>query len=238
LQTFAAHLSTLEVAPPTSGAQSADLYIAAACATGDQRAIARFDAQYLTAVDRYVRRIPLDADMVAELRQQLRLLILLGPQPGICKYRGTGALIAWVRIIAVRAALELARRERSSRALDDQALDTLVASDLSPEVQAVKGRYRERMQTALRQVLSTMDDREKTLLRLHFLDGASVEAIGRIYGVHRATAARWLVALRKQILRRVREALALPAGSTSSELRSLLRLLEGEIELSLRRLLE
>jgi hypothetical protein len=56
--------------------------------------------------------------------------------------------------------------------------------------------------------------------------------------VHRGTAARWLVALRKQILGRVREALALPAGSTSSELRSLFRLLEGEIELSLQRLLK
>jgi RNA polymerase sigma-70 factor, ECF subfamily len=238
LGTFAEHLAALGVAPAALASLAADLYIAAACARGDQQAIVRFDAQYLATIERHVRRVQLSPELVAELRQRLRLLILLGPEPGIGQYRGGGALVAWVRIIAVRTALDLARHERlSAQAIDDQAIDRLIAPELGPDAQAMKGRYRDRMQAALRDVLSAMGDRDKTLLRLHFLDGASVEAIGRIYGVHRATAARWLVALRKQILQRVREVLVLPAGATSSELRSLVRLLEGEIELSLPRLL-
>jgi RNA polymerase sigma-70 factor (ECF subfamily) len=239
LQTFARHLGELGIAPVAVAAQAADLYIAAACASGDQQAMVRFDAQYLTTVERYVRRLRLSPELLAELRQRMRLLILLGPKPGIGRYRGSGALMAWVRIIAVRTALELIRGERlSSQAIDERALDTLIAPELGPEAQALKGRYRDQVQAALREALSAMGDRDKTLLRLHFLDGSSIEAIGRIYGVHRATAARWLVALRRQMLQRVREALALPAGATSSELRSLVRLLEGEIELSLHRLLK
>jgi RNA polymerase sigma-70 factor (ECF subfamily) len=65
------------------------------------------------------------------------------------------------------------------------------------------------------------------------VDGLGVEGIGRIYQVHRATAARWLVTLRRQVLQRVRQALALPGTASSSELRSLVTLLRNEIELSL-----
>ena len=89
------------------------------------------------------------------------------------------------------------------------------------------------MQVALKDALSAISVQDKTLLRLHFVDGLSAEAIGRIYGVHRATVARWLAALRRQMLQRVRHGLALPASATSSELRSLLTLLKGEIDLSL-----
>jgi RNA polymerase sigma-70 factor, ECF subfamily len=235
---FAAHLASLPVDEATLADRGPDLFIAAACARRDQQAIVRFDAQYLMPIEHYVARLRLSPDRLAELRQQLRMNVLLGPEPAIARYRGSGPLHAWVRVVAVRAAVDLTRADLDPRAAGDaEAMDRLIAPELGPEGQTIVTRYRDQVQAALREALSTMSDQDKTLLRLHFLDGASVIAIGRIYGVHRATVTRWLVTLRRNLLERVRASLTLPGTPTPSELRSLMKLLQGEIELSLQRLL-
>jgi RNA polymerase sigma-70 factor (ECF subfamily) len=237
-QDFADHLASLPIDEAVLAERAADLFIAAACARRDEQAILRFDAQYLAPLDRYVTRLRLTPERLAELRQQTRLHILLGSEPAIARYRGSGPLAAWVRVVAVRGAVDLTRGDREwPTPADSEAMDRLIAPELGPEGQAIVARYRDQVQTALREALSGMSDQDKTLLRLHYLDGASVIAIGRIYGVHRATVARWLVGLRRGMLDRVRAALALPGSPSSSELRSLIRLLQSEIELSLHSLL-
>jgi RNA polymerase sigma-70 factor, ECF subfamily len=241
-QAFAEHVASLPIDETALEAalaeRGADLFIAAACTRRDQQAIVRFDAQYLAPLERYVNRFRLTAERVAELRQQLRLHVLLGADPAIARYRGSGPLAAWVRVVAVRAAVDLTRADHDPRtSADAEALDRLIAPELGPEGRTIVTRYRDQVQTALREALATMSDQDKTLLRLHFLDGASVIAIGRIYGVHRATVTRWLVTLRRDLLERVRASLALPGTPTPSELQSLMKVLQNEIELSLHRLL-
>ena len=104
------------------------------------------------------------------------------------------------------------------------------AGDPDPEVvQHVSG---------TRQALTTLTAREKTLLRLHFLDGMNIDALGVVFRVHRATVARWLVAIRTQVLDRVRQTLSLDLGASPSEAISLVRLLRSEVQLSIRRILE
>ena len=240
LDEFTAHVQRVEATDEILSARAADLFIAAACSNGDGQAIRRFEAQYLTVLDSVGARLQLPAELVAEARQQVRIAIMVGgeEEPLISRYRGTGPLKAWVRVIAARTALNLARTTRLAHGRSDvEALEALISPALGPEAAATKERYREKLEGALREALSSLEDRERTLLRLHFLDGLSIDAIGRIYRVHRATAARWLVTLRTRMLERVRQALPLPAAPTSSELRSLMRLLEGEIDLSLKRLL-
>jgi RNA polymerase sigma-70 factor, ECF subfamily len=238
LEPFATHLRTLNVPAHLLPERAADLYIAAACTTGDERAVRRFEAQYLAGAESYVHRLHLTPEQVVEVCQRARIAILVGARPLIGRYLGRGSLAAWVRVIVVRTGLALARTLNAvRRKTDEDALDRLVAPGLGPEVGAIKERYRERLQDVLKQALSTLDDHEKTLLRLHFLDGLSVEAIARIYRVHRATASRWMVTLRNRVLQQVRAALSLPGKATSSELRSLINLLQSELELSLHRIL-
>jgi RNA polymerase sigma-70 factor (ECF subfamily) len=239
LESFAAHLAGLGLDRETIAARPADLFITAACAAGDELAVRRFEAQYLGAIEAHVARIGLTTEQLGELRQQVRIDLLVGAQPRIGQYRASGPLAAWVRVVVVRTAIHLARRVRvRERTNDVEALDRLIAPDLGPEANVVKERYRERVQDALKSALLALNDREKTLLRLHFIDGLSADGIGRIYNVHRATAARWLVALRQQVLQGVRQELALPGKATSSELRSLMRLVRSEIRLSLQRILQ
>ncbi|HTA18393.1 MAG TPA: hypothetical protein VK989_03825, partial [Polyangia bacterium] len=78
---------------------------------------------------------------------------------------------------------------------------------------------------------------DKTLLRLHLVDRLDIDAIGAIYRSHRATIARRLVGIRAKLLADLRERFALRWGVSSSEVRSLFRLLGNEIHLSARRVL-
>jgi RNA polymerase sigma-70 factor (ECF subfamily) len=233
LAAFGARVAEVGVAPASLMARAADLFIATACTLRDDQALVRFDAQYLAGIAAYLGRLRVGPELIGELRQQARLAILLGANPLIGQYRGSGPLLAWVRVIVVRTALAMTRVVRAHHQTDVEALDRLISPDLGPEASAIKARYRTQLQTALTEALAALSDHEKALLRLHFVDGLGVEGIGRIYQVHRATAARWLVTLRRQVLQRVRQALALPGTASSSELRSLVTLLRNELELSL-----
>jgi RNA polymerase sigma-70 factor (ECF subfamily) len=74
-------------------------------------------------------------------------------------------------------------------------------------------------------------------LRFHLLDGWSIDQIGERYGVHRATAARWVGAAREKLgedlRKRLAERLAIPASQVSS----IVALVTSAIEVSLDRLL-
>jgi RNA polymerase sigma-70 factor, ECF subfamily len=105
-------------------------------------------------------------------------------------------------------------------------------------VQIDAERHRVAFQEALQESLATLTTREKTLLRLHFLDGMNIDELGVVFRVHRATVARWLVAVRTRVLDKVREKLSLELGSSPSEAQSLVRLLRSEVQVSIRRILD
>jgi hypothetical protein len=54
-----------------------------------------------------------------------------------------------------------------------------------------------------------------------------------IYGVHRGTVARWLVETRRMLLAQTKELLAATHPLESGDLRSLYRLLEEEVQVTL-----
>src|SRR5439155_18092365 len=116
-------------------------------------------------------------------------------------------------------------------------LGTLVGEQTSPELAAVRHRHASAFQAALERSLDALAARDKTLLRMHFVDRLNIEAIGRIYRVHRATVARWLVAIQKAVLDNLRKELALDLRATTSEFRSMLAVVRADLELSLRHLL-
>jgi RNA polymerase sigma-70 factor (ECF subfamily) len=238
VETFAGHVARLQVAPEVLLARAPDLFIAAACANGDELALRRFETQYLAGLAAYVARWRLSDELLTELRQQTRIAILVGRDPMINRYRAAGPLGAWVRVIAVRTAMGLIRATRADqRRTELDAVESLIASDLGPEGHAARAMYRGRLARAVKDALSGLNDRERTVLRLNVLEGLSTEAIGRIYQVHKATAARWLVSLQTRLRKHIQAELRLRDRGSSSELRSLVRLLEGDVDLSLRRIL-
>jgi RNA polymerase sigma-70 factor (ECF subfamily) len=218
-------------------ARGSDLYLATACAMQLPAAVGHFEKSFLTSVPRQLGRLALNAHEEDELRQQLRVKLLVGPAAKILEYRGSGPLGAWVRVCALRMALDLKMAPEVSKRGDGQVLDALVAGTAAAETMIDTEQHRESFRAALQESLAMLTTREKTLLRLHFLDGMNIDALGAIFQVHRATVARWLVSIRGRVLDHVRQRLSLELGASSSEAQSLVRLLRSEVQVSIRRIL-
>jgi RNA polymerase sigma-70 factor (ECF subfamily) len=222
-----------------SAVHAADLWIAAACAAGDATAIAAFDATYLDPLGGVLRATGLDPDQIDEVRQELRrkLLVSQGEIPRIADYSGRADLRTWIRTAAIRAGIDLVRQRRDLP-IEDEELAVLPAIADDPEVAHLKNRYRDELRTAIQEAIAELPPRDRLLLKYHYIDGFSIDRIGAMYDVHRATAARWLGSAREALSGRTHRMLCDQLGLTSSQLRSVARLVESQLDLSLRRLLE
>ncbi|HEY5923675.1 MAG TPA: sigma-70 family RNA polymerase sigma factor [Kofleriaceae bacterium] len=223
---------------PASTLHVADLWLAIACAHGNRVALAAFDVQYVAPLARILAPTGLSVDQIEDVKQELRrkLLVADGGVPRIAEYSGRAELRLWVRTIATRAAIDAIRRRREDPA-DDDDIGALPAIVDDPELAHLKDRYRSELADAIREAIARLQPRERLLLKYHFVDGFSIDRLGAIYGIHRATAARWLTAAREALADRAHRLLIARTGVTASELHSIVRLVQSQLEVSVRRLL-
>ncbi len=239
LPAFAARAQALGVEGHALTAHGADLLLAVACVERDEAAIAHFEAAYMTEVERYVARFALSPADLDEVRQQVRLRMLAGPEPKLALYTAAGPLGAWLRVASLRVALNYldGRNLEQARAGDAERLADRLVEGASPELEATRKLHRPQLKAALERSLAGLSPREKALLKMHFFDELGIDAIGAVYRVHRATAARWLVALRRRLVDDIRRDLALDLGASPTEMRSLVEALREDIRLSVSRVL-
>lgn len=239
-ETFEEHVKRLTIGDDLLAARPGDVYLAIACTAGVPAAIRAFDRTYLPQVAKYVQRLMLSPDLVEETRQRLRIRMLVGPKPRIALYNGTAPIGGWLRVAAVRIALDLLEHRGSApRVAQIEDLASRLAGPTAPaDLHFVKDEYLPKFQLALDAALASLQPREKTLLRLHFVDGLSVAAIAPLYKVHRATVARWLIEIRTRVFDNLRERLDLEVPASASEFRSLLDAVRPDLGASLTRLLK
>jgi RNA polymerase sigma-70 factor, ECF subfamily len=210
----------------------ADLYLACALEQRDPVAIRTFDRELGPEIAGSARAAGADPATAAEVRQQVTTDVLVGDQdgPGITQFRGRGDLRGWLRSIAVRMTWRLLERARRDVVLDDDATAGIVDD---PELAHLRERYACALEQAITEAMAALSPRQRTLLRLAYVDGLTVDVLGRMYAVHRATAARWLAAAREALVEdtRVRLHDAVGAGMTS-----VVRLVRSHIQLNLARL--
>lgn len=224
------------LAPEAPPAHPADLYLAIACVAGLPGAFAAFEAEAMPVVERTVRALGAGADVVDEVVQHVRTVALVerGDRPSVlATYRGDGSLGSWVRIIATRHALRCLRASREHRLASDDELLELVAPQGDPELAAIRSSCRAELQSAFRAAVARLPRRERSALRLSVLDGLSIDAIGRLYAVHRATAARWLERARAQLARDTRAALRARLALSGDEIDSIIRSLGSRLDISI-----
>ena len=75
------------------------------------------------------------------------------------------------------------------------------------------------------------------MLRLHLIEGLSIEAIARDRGVHRVTVARWVWSAGELLLEGLRRHFKQEYGMVPSECESLAHLIRSQLSLDLPRLL-
>jgi RNA polymerase sigma-70 factor, ECF subfamily len=211
-----------------------DLALAFACSRGDPAALRALDAELLSRLPPMLpARHRGDA---AEIVQHLRDKLLVADEAGrvkIGEYGGRGALGGWLRVAAVRVALNIERGKKHEVHLDeDRALAERAAGDL--EIEHLKRKYRTEFREAFTAALEALEARPRNLLRQHYLDGLTMEAIGAIYRVHRITVVRWMEQARASLAKETRRELASRLRVDRSELESILRLIESQMDVSLR----
>jgi RNA polymerase sigma-70 factor, ECF subfamily len=216
-----------------------DLYLACACALGHPAALAAFEERHLAQVKVFLGRMKPAPSLVDEVKQALRVRLLVAPPgevPRIAEYAGRGTLTSWVRVAAIRLAIDLLKQSGATApGGEDELLDQIGGGD--PELEAIKERYREQVNAALRDAFAALSAEQRNLLRLSYRDGRSIDEIGALLGAHRSTAARGIAEARDAILAGAQRLLGERLRLTPSELESLVRLLRSQLHLSVSRLL-
>lgn len=209
-----------------------DLLLVYLCSLGDKAAQQRLDAEYLSQLPIVVAAVDANPVFVADVVQELK--IKLYAERRLAQYGGRGALGAWLRRAALNTASAMLQPSRSPYPLDP--MSESVAPDA--ELTFLKSRYRDDFRRAFVDALQSLSPRERTVLRLNSLSDVSIDELGHMYHVHRATAARWVQRARDAIAERTREALVARLRLNKEELDELLRLLRSQLDVSIRRYLE
>jgi RNA polymerase sigma-70 factor (ECF subfamily) len=239
---FAAHVAALRAegdAPNDRDLAShgADIFLAAACLANDARALAALERDFLAPLPRIVAAIDRSAGFGTEVAQALRERLLCPPLLRLRQYSGAGSLAGWLRVAAKRLAVDLKRREGASLRQLGHLETALARSPRDPEWELVHRRFRQPLESALRAALDGLEARDRMVLRLYLIRGENIGAIGRMYGVHRATVARWIVAAQRTIIEAVTARLQGELGFSARECQSLARDLKSGLSFTLERLL-
>lgn len=217
-----------------AGLAVADLYLACACAGRDARAIAALEGSYFREIDYALRRLHADAATLDDVKQRVREHLFVGETPGIVNYSGSGQLRSWIRVIAVRTLHRLRRREYNEVALENNLIEALPYAGADPELQHIKQHYREAFRAAFAEAMQGLSSTDRVVLRQHFVDGLNIDDLAALHRVHRATAARWLVQARAAIAEQTRKLLIKQAKVPKEDFDSILRLIQSELNLSIR----
>jgi RNA polymerase sigma-70 factor, ECF subfamily len=235
---IAERLAGADLAAAIASAPAADLVLAAACVEQEPSAHAAFDS-VLAEVDAAGASTRSPRDLVDDVKQLLRVQLLVpkdGKPPGITGYRGKGPLRGWVRITATR---ELIRhqRKRAREAPSDRPLDEAIGDASDPLLSQLKAEYRTEFASALREAITELGPEDRTLLRQQIVDQLSIDEIGAAFGVHRATAARWLQRARGALVTATRGRLAARLKLSVDEVDSVIRLVQSQLDASVVRYL-
>ena len=214
--------------------RASELYLAIACQARNDQAILAFDRHYLSRLAPALIRRGQDSARAADVVQAVRLRFLVGEAgrtPRIAEYNGRASLATWLHVASMRIAISAERKYSRETAVDDLAV---VASTASPELDLLRLQFGRELESAFRATFEDLTPRERNLLRHHVVDRIGIDRIATLYGVHRATAARWVAHARQSLLEGVRRAMQDRLQLEAAELESLFYQLRSKIEISLR----
>lgn len=214
-----------------------DLALARACALGHEIAWQHFMTRCRAPIVRVAQGLARSAARGEELADALfGELYVAGERTGerhspLDRYSGRGSLMSWLRAMMAQQLVNQYRKTHRETALDD-AVEPAAPDSAEPEAKEL-GRVRD----ALPAALAGLAAEERFLLSAYYLDGHSLQEVGRVLGVHEATVSRKL----KRSTQRVRKALlkALTAGGLSGRAaQEALGIDPRDVDVNMRKLLQ
>jgi RNA polymerase sigma-70 factor len=178
--------------------QADDLFLAIACANGNERAWWEFDQQhrsYLERVARHLARTDIDAQEVVDsvYVELYGTRIVNGERVSkFATYSGRGSLRGWLRTVIWHALVDLHRASHDEVSLDEMtenvgegyAHATFAEVNLGGEGdminQIAKDRYRKATLSAIENAFANLDDHEKLLLLYYHVENLKLREIARL----------------------------------------------------------
>lgn len=223
----------------TAGSLSAlradDLYLACAYGRGAPGAYEALEQYCMRHVLSALRRLAAPPALIDDVEQDLRrrLVEMQQPRPGQKCYSGRGELVGWLCIAALRDARhKLSKQKEREQPLANIA-DAILAPDEDAETAYLRKTYKPELTRAFQEAVASLTSEERNLLRYHFIKSLSIDEIGRIYGIHRATAARRINRARELLCARTEENFRARIPIDTVAYNNLLSLIESQIKIQL-----
>ena len=165
-------------------------------------------------------------DIIADARA--KLLVRSGERaPALARHQGRGSLAGYVRAIVVRHAIDLLRSQRTGGGREVEEIEEIdeIAqfATVSLDSELVRLATGAAVTAAFRRAWAELPPHVRLLLSQQVIDRLSVDELGAIYGVHRATASRRCISAREMLLARLRAALHDTLGVNTGTADSILR---------------
>ena len=215
-----------------------DLYLACACLAHDEAALAVLEREVIARVAQFVAHLRVASDVIDEVKQVLRERLLVaapGREPRLAEYAARGPLGAWIRVMAVRIALDLRRARPSAEieAIDVDQIDAGPRRASEAEADYVKRRYGVTLQAAITRAIAELSAEQRALLKLHFVDGATFDQLAQQLGLHKVTVWRRIAAAREAVVAATFRILSAQTAIPSGELESILRTVQSQLHVTL-----
>jgi len=225
--------------------RAGDLYLAFACVRGVDAALDRFERVYGDEIRRIAQRFERPGLAADDLIQLLRAKLFTTPgespgaRPRIATYTGQGFLQNWVRVTATRTFIDCCRglTDVPEVSMRNELAAGLPEPGADPELQLLKREHLAHFKAAFAEAAAALDASHRIVLKQHLVERLTIDQIGGLYHLHRASAARRIAKAREALLAGTRAALARRLGVPAERLGSVLELVASRLEASVERLL-
>jgi RNA polymerase sigma factor (sigma-70 family) len=202
------------------GAYSADLELARACATGDERAWERFVLEYRPLLYRAADALdPSGAarEVADSLYAELFGVTASGAaRPSLFQYyEGRSSLGTWLRAVLAQRFVDGVRNRRRTEPLIDEGVPAR-SSEPDPE----RGRYVTLVQQALERAILDLPARDRLRLSSYYVQELTLAEIGRMMKESEATASRQLARTRRAIRGAIERHLRQEAGFGDEQIKA------------------
>lgn len=179
-----------------------DLCFAFACAQGNETAWEDFMREYrgfLQAVARQLTNNETTAEELVEVAWTELYGLREAEGKRISKfssYSGRGSLKGWLRAVLFQLSVDRHRRQgrlvQTEEERDFERLAPPVAPISETANSSFTDKFRSATQAALAKALTELEAKMKLMLSYYYYDNLTLKQIGQLFGVHEATASRWL----------------------------------------------
>lgn len=214
-----------------------DFYLACAAGHGSAKAIAIIDERFVRRLEARIRHMGSTPATISDVLQAIRERLFAGSRPRLRAYNAAGPLEQWIKVVGHRIAIDLHRAQSSADAREVLLERDAPAPNADASSSLAKHELKKAFEDALKTELTALKRRDRAVLRLHVIEGVSIEKIAAAYGVHRVTVARWIWTAGEIVVEGIRRHFKSRYGIVPNECDSIVQLVRSNLSLDLGRLL-